>query len=177
MGNRDPAPVLKAEAAPIPTPNRHLERTRITLTETTTTAKWCNPKNPKGKSKGNSLVGNGIGRAEGQGGEAAGGGGGDGAEGEEAAEEEEAAVEEEEAAGEEDEAEGAEEPREEPPGQNGPELRMTNLKTCLEDSLVKACLGAGSADRLESKRGTRAGELSCTTTIRIMTILCTLRIR
>lgn len=86
-------------------------------------------------------------------------------------------AEEEVVAGEEEEAEEAEEPLEEPPEQNVPELQMMSLKTCLEDSLVKTCLEGGSVDRLESKQGTRAGELSCTMTILIMTILCTPRIR
>ena len=176
MGSRDPVQVLKAEAAPIQTLNQRLEQIRITLTETMTTAKLCNPKNPNEKSNGKSPVGSGIGRAEGQGGGVDGGGGGDGAGGDEAVEAEEAAAEEEVAAGEEEEAEEAEEPREEPPERNAPELRMMNLKTCLEDSLVKACLEGDSADRLGSERGTRAGEPSCTTTILIMTILCTPRI-
>lgn len=162
--------------APIQTLNRHREQTRITLTETMTTAKLCNPRNPKGKSKEKSPVGNGIGRAEGQGGEVGGGGGGDGVEGEEVGEAEEAVAGEEVAAGEEEEAEEAEEPREEPPEQNVPESQTMNLKICLEDSLVRTCLVGDSAGPLESKRGTRAGELSCTTMILIMTILCTPRI-
>lgn len=176
MGNQDPVQVRKAEVALIRTLNQHLEQIRITLMETMTTAKLCNPKNPKEKSKEKSPVGNGIGRAEGQGGEVDGGGGGDGVEGEEVVEAEEAVAGEEVAAGEEEEAEEAEEPREEPPEQNVPELQMMNLKTCLEDNLVKTCLAGDSVDRLESKRGTKAGELSCTMTILIMTILCTPRI-
>lgn len=176
MGNRDPVQVLKAEVAPIQTLNQHLEQIRITLMETMTTAKLCNPKNPKEKSKEKSPVGNGIGRAEGQGGGVDGGGGGDGVEGEEVVEVEEAVAEEEVVAGEEEEAEEAEEPREEPPERNVPELQMMNLKICLEDNLVKMCLEGDSVDRLESKQGTRAGELSCTMTILIMTILCTPRI-
>lgn len=176
MGNQDPVQVLKAEVALIQTLNRHLEQIRITLMETMTTAKLCNPKNPKEKSKEKSLVGNGIGRAEGQGGEVDGGGGGDGVEGEEVVEAEEAVAEEEVVAGEEEEAEEAEEPREEPPERNVPELPTMNLKICLEDNLVKTCLEGDSVDRLESKPGTRAGELSCTMTIPIMIILCTPRI-
>lgn len=177
MGNQDLVQVLKVEVALIQTLNQHLEQIRITLMETTTTAKLCNPKNPKEKSKENSPVGKGPGRAEGQGGEVGGEGGGDGAEGEEVVEVEEAVAEEEEAvAGVAEEAEEAEEPREEPPEQNVPELQMTNLKLCLEDNLVKMCLEADSVEHLESERGMRVEELSCITTILIMTILCTPRI-
>lgn len=143
---------------------------------TTTTPKSCNPKNPSGKSNGNSPRANGIGRAEGQGGGADGAGGAGGAEGEEGAEVEEAAAEEEAAAGEEGEAEEAEGPREEPPERNVPGLLTTNLKTSLGDSLGRMCLEGGSADPLGSKPGMRAGELSCTTTTPTMTILCTPRI-
>lgn len=177
MGNQDLVQVLKAEVALIQTLNQHLEQIRITLMETTTTAKLCNPKNPKEKSKENSPVGKGPGRAEGQEGEVDGEDGGDGAEGEEVVEVEEAVAEEEEVvAGAEEEAEEAEEPHEEPPEQNVPELQMTNLKLCLEDNSVKTCLEADSVDHLESERGMRAEELSCITTILIMTILCTPRI-
>lgn len=176
MGNRDPAPALKAEAALIPTRNQPPEQTRITSMATTTTAKLCNPKNPNGKSNGNSPGANGIGRAEGQGGGADGAGGAGGAEGKEGAEVEEAAAEEGAAAGEEGEAEEAEGPHEEPPERNAPGSPTMSLKTSLGDSLGRTCSEGDSAALLGSKPGTRAGELSCTTTTPTMTILCTPRI-
>lgn len=176
MGNQHPVQVLKAEVALIQTLNQHLEQIRITLMETMTTAKLCNPKNPREKSKEKSPVGRGIGRAEGQGGGVGGGGGADGVEGEEVEEVDEVVAEEEVVAGEEEEAGEAEEPREEPPERNVPELQMMNLKICLEDNLVRTSLEADSVGRLESKQGTRAGGLSCITMILIMTILCTPRI-
>lgn len=160
----------------IQTQNQPPEQTRITLTATTTTAKLCNPKNPNGKSNGNSLGANGIGRAEGQGGGADGAGGAGGAEGEEGAEVEEAAAEEEAAAGEEGEAEEAEGPHEEPPEQNVPGSPTMSLKISLGDSLGRTCLEGDSADPLGSKPGMRAGELSCTMMTPTMTILCTPRI-